>query len=73
VVPLLQVDWVTEERHLAGIEAVLAASRKRLSLVDCISFQTMRARGVRTAFCFDAHFSEQGFTTKPDPPDPFLR
>jgi predicted nucleic acid-binding protein len=64
VTPLLQVDWVTEERHRTGMEAVLAA-RKKLSLVDCVSFQTMRSCGVRTAFCFDAHFREQGFATKP--------
>jgi predicted nucleic acid-binding protein len=65
VAPLLQVDWVKEEGHRAGVEAVLVAARKKLSLVDCVSFQTMRQFGVRTAFCFDAHFSEQGFTTKP--------
>jgi uncharacterized protein len=65
VAPLLQVDWVSEEQHRAGMEAVLAAARKKLSLVDCVSFQTMRNRGVRTAFCFDAHFREQGFATKP--------
>jgi predicted nucleic acid-binding protein len=65
VTPLLQIDWVTEEQHRAGLEAVLAAARKKLSLVDCVSFQTMRHRGVRTAFCFDAHFREQGFATKP--------
>jgi predicted nucleic acid-binding protein len=65
VMPLLQVDWVTEEQHRSGMEAVLAASRKKLSLVDCMSFQTMRSCGVRTAFSFDAHFREQGFVTKP--------
>jgi predicted nucleic acid-binding protein len=65
VTPVLQVDWVTEERHRAGMEAVLAAARKKLSLVDCVSFQTMRARGVRTAFCFDAHFREQGSAAMP--------
>jgi predicted nucleic acid-binding protein len=65
VVPLLQVDWVTEEGHRAGVEAVLAAGRKNLSLVYCLSFQTMRRLGIRTAFCFDAHFGEQGFTTQP--------
>ena len=64
VVPLLQVDWISEERHRGGMEAVLAAGRKKLSLVDCVSFQTMRENGVRSAFCFDAHFREQGFTTK---------
>ena len=65
VVPLLEVDWVTEEGHRAGVEAVLAAGRKNLSLVDCMSFQTMRRLGVHTAFCFDAHFGEQGFTPQP--------
>ena len=64
VVPLLQVDWITEDRHRGGMEAVLAAGRKKLSLVDCVSFQTMRENGVRSAFCFDAHFREHGFTTK---------
>jgi uncharacterized protein len=65
VTPLLQVDWISEEQHRSGVEAVLAAARRKLSLVDCVSFQTMRNRGVRTAFCFDPHFREQGFTTKP--------
>jgi len=65
VVPLLQVDWITEERHRAGMEAVLAAARKKLSLVDCASFQSMRRIGIQTAFCFDSHFSEQGFSTQP--------
>ena len=65
ITPLLQVDWVSAEQHRAGVEAVLAASRKKLSLVDCISFQTMRNRGLVVAFCFDAHFRELGFITKP--------
>ena len=61
VLPLLQIDWISEDRHRAGMEAVLAASRKKLSLVDCVSFQTMPENGVRVAFCFDRHFREQGF------------
>jgi predicted nucleic acid-binding protein len=65
VVPLLQLDWISEHRHKAGAEAVLAGSRRKLSLVDCISFQTMREHGVRTAFCFDRHFREQGFEVVP--------
>jgi predicted nucleic acid-binding protein len=65
VMPLLQVDWVTAEEHRAGTEAVLAAGRKKLSLVDCVSFQTMRQFEIRVAFCFDAQFSEQGFTMRP--------
>lgn len=67
VVPLLRIAWVSEDRHGSGVEAVLAAARKRLSVVDCIAFQTMRENAVHTAFCFDRHYSEQGFTVIPEP------
>ncbi|WP_295431562.1 hypothetical protein [uncultured Thiodictyon sp.] len=36
-------------------------SRRRLSLVDCSSFQVMRRLAVSEAFTFDKHFSGQGF------------
>jgi predicted nucleic acid-binding protein len=65
IVPMLQVEWIAGEGHRAGVEAVLAAGKKALSLVDCVSFQAMRQAGVRQAFCFDKHFSQQGFATKP--------
>jgi len=65
VAPLLRVDWVSEGQHSAAVEAMLAAARRKLSVVDCVSFQTMRRHGLRTAFCFDPHFREQGFSTKP--------
>jgi hypothetical protein len=39
VTPLLEVDWVTEERHRAGMEAVLAAAREKLSLVTALAFR----------------------------------
>lgn len=59
--PLIDVEWVAEGQHQAALEALLAAGRKKLSLVDCVSFQTMRASGVRRVFGFDEHFKEQGF------------
>jgi uncharacterized protein len=65
VVPLLRIDWISEPRHKAGMEAMLTAARKKLSLVDCVSFQSMRELGIRTAFRFDSHFHEQGFDTLP--------
>jgi predicted nucleic acid-binding protein len=65
VAPVLEVEWISEFRHRAGTEAALAAARKKLSIVDCISFQTMRERGIRIAFCFDSQFREQGFTSEP--------
>jgi predicted nucleic acid-binding protein len=65
VYPLLQVVWTAESEHIAAMDSMLTFSRRKLSLVDCASFHVMRAHGVRTAFCFDAHFREQGFTVKP--------
>lgn len=65
IMPVLHIDWVSEQQHRSGMEAMLAASRRKLSLVDCVSFQTMRHNGLRVAFCFDSHFREQGFETKP--------
>ena len=62
----LHVVWVDSRLHEAAVEAVIAAHRQRLSLVDCTSFAIMRQYGVRTAFAFDRHFAEQGFAVIPE-------
>ena len=63
--PLLQIAWVDEASHAASVAAWLATSRRQLSLVDCLSFHTMRRLGLSTAFAFDSHFTQQGFRTIP--------
>ncbi len=63
VYPVLDVHWVDSFLHGAGVDALLTAGRKHLSLVDCISFALMRRLGIKKAFAFDAHFVEQGFDT----------
>jgi predicted nucleic acid-binding protein len=65
VLPVVQVHWITPEDHGAAVHAVLSANRRGLSLVDCASFQLMRRLGIRQAFVFDRHFTEQGFETLP--------
>ena len=65
VVPLLVVEWITETVHRSAATSLLTASRRNLSLVDCVSFQVMRAMSVESAFCFDRYFREQGFLTIP--------
>jgi predicted nucleic acid-binding protein len=65
VVPVLRIEWVTREQHRMATEMALVASRKKLSVVDCVSFVVMRDSGVSEAFCFDRHFREQGFRTLP--------
>lgn len=61
IVPLLQVEWVGEELHQRGADAVLTANRRNLSLVDCTSFAAVRRLGIKQVFAFDRHFAEQGF------------
>lgn len=65
VVPMLRIEWVTEAHHGIGVAALLTASIRRLSLVDCIAFEIMRRQGIKTAFAFDRHFLQQGFVTIP--------
>jgi len=65
IVPVVHVEFVTPDLHRAGTAALLSASRRGLSLVDCVSFEMMRDFGIRTAFTFDSHFKEQGFSVLP--------
>jgi len=61
VLPLINIEWIDKAVHEAGISGLLTASRKKLSLVDCVSFEVMRNLGIRKVFAFDPHFEEQGF------------
>ena len=61
VTPVLNVHWVDEAEHSRAVTAILAARRRKLSLVDCVSFDIMRRLGVERCFAFDSHFEEQGF------------
>jgi predicted nucleic acid-binding protein len=65
ILPLMNVEWVAPEVHRAAVSAVLAASRRKLSLVDCASFEIMRNAGIKKVFAFDPHFKEQGFSPVP--------
>ena len=61
VLPLIHIEFVSPEMHRSGIAALLSASRRSLSLVDCVSFEIIRSSGIKTVFAFDQHFKEQGF------------
>jgi predicted nucleic acid-binding protein len=65
ILPLVNVEFVAAELHRSGMNALLSASRRNLSLVDCVSFEILRTLEIRTAFAFDPHFKEQGFHILP--------
>ena len=65
IVPVLRIQWVDEAVHHAAVGTLLAVARKNLSLVDCVSFETMRLLGISSAFTLDKHFKEQSFHCLP--------
>ena len=65
ILPVLHVFWIDEEMHKQAVSALLAASLRRLSLVDCTCFETMRHLGLSRAFVFNPHYAEYGFETIP--------
>ena len=67
LVPLLQPLWVDEELHAAAAAALFTVGRRKLSLVDCTSFELMRRHGITGALCLDADFAHQGFQLLPPP------
>lgn len=65
IIPFLEVEWLDEKLHNAIVELALSQNRRQVSFVDQASFATMRRYGISTAFSFDDHFREQGFTVIP--------
>lgn len=65
LLPVLDVEWVGPALHRAALTALLAAERRSVSLVDWVSFELMRERGLTRAFAFDEDFERIGFETVP--------
>ncbi len=62
IIPLLDIIWVDKELYNKAIQRLLALNKRGVSLVDCLSFEVMEARGIALAFTFDRHFAEFGFS-----------
>jgi predicted nucleic acid-binding protein len=56
---IVAVDRALHERAVDRLRVL------RVSLVDAVSFEVMRDRGLRTAFAFDADFEAEGFRLPP--------
>jgi predicted nucleic acid-binding protein len=65
VLPVVSLLFVDESLHRAATSAYLAAMRRGPSLVDRVSFELMRHRGITQAFAFDRDFQAAGFSTVP--------
>jgi len=65
IVPALRIEWIDNAVHNSAMGVMLAAQWKKLSLVDCVSFEIIRLLGIKTAFTLDKHFKEQGLICLP--------
>ena len=65
ILGLVIIDWIGKEHYSQALESVFELNRRKLSLVDCTAFQTMRRLGIETVFTFDSHFREEGFKVIP--------
>jgi predicted nucleic acid-binding protein len=59
--PIVRVSWVNDSLYRLGVERLWREDRPQLSLVDCISFEFMKAERLTAALAVDANFSEAGF------------
>ena len=56
-----EIEWVDAKLHQEAIRALARSPKRRISLVDQVSFLVMRGRGVKTALAFDRDFEREGF------------
>jgi predicted nucleic acid-binding protein len=65
LVPVLTIEWVSDVLHGRGVERLLREDRRRLSVVDCVSLEFMKVRGLSEALALDRHFAEAGYRLLP--------
>lgn len=58
--PLIEILWVDEAFHRAGLELLLRRMDKSYSLCDAVSFLQMQSSGTAEALTTDRHFEQEG-------------
>ena len=56
-----EVAWVDRALHEEAVQQLERSPKRRVSLVDRVSFLVMRQRKVEKAFAFDPDFANEGF------------
>lgn len=65
LLPGVVVQFVGEVLHGRAVAAHLVGIRRRISLVDRVSFEFLREARIDRAFAFDRDFAREGFTVVP--------
>lgn len=61
VLPVTRLHWVDEALHRRAVEELIRTDRRRISLVDTVSFLLMQSEGIREALALDRDFEARGF------------
>ncbi len=61
IMPSLEIIYVDQDLLRQSVQALLAASRRQVSLTDWVSITAMREQRIARAFAFDKHFKDQDF------------
>ena len=67
IIPLLDIVWVNGDWYSRAIQRLFALNNRKLSLVDCLSFEIMESQEIEVVFTFDMHFPQNGFTIAVSP------
>ena len=67
ILGLAEILWLESAQHQEAYEQWSNIRKRRLSLVDCVSFVMMYIHRIETVFGFDGHFNEQGFKSYSTP------
>ena len=65
ILPVIKIEWVNPSRHATALGKLIAAANRQISLVDWVSFETMRHLEIETVFAFDNDFASQKFDCVP--------
>ena len=65
IVPLLDVRWVDADLHQRGLERLFRIDKRRVSLVDAVSFTVMDVEGGEDVLGLDTDFATEGFRVVP--------
>jgi len=65
ILPLLAVHWVSSELHRRAVERLFRTDKRKVSLVDVVSFIVMDAEGLTDVLGLDPDFATEGFRLLP--------
>jgi uncharacterized protein len=65
ILPLVTVQWVSSELHRRAVERLFRTDKRKVSLVDVVSFVVMDAEGLTDVMGLDPDFTAEGFRLLP--------